>query len=154
MLNDDEIVTYVQAKSDPVDDETEDKGRVFCVRDSYGVVRTTMRAVLLNYCYSSESETLQRKNEGTRGVYDDAPELGPCKNQQRTSPRNLGWRCGEAQFQKGLSGKKLRGGGKKNREVEDVRRGEKMEKRDKKGRERGRILEEKKLVSGKRICWR
>ncbi|GFV30461.1 hypothetical protein TNCV_990161 [Trichonephila clavipes] len=64
MLNDDEIVTYVQEETDPVDDEMdEDENNnesskrpsnadaFFCVRDSCGVVRTTIKsAVLLNYC--------------------------------------------------------------------------------------------------------
>ncbi|PRD26304.1 UNVERIFIED_CONTAM: hypothetical protein NCL1_38485 [Trichonephila clavipes] len=70
MLNDDEIVTSMQEESDPVDDETDEDEYnnsnerwqdsikcVSCVRDSYGVVRTTIN--LLNYCCLKESETLQ-----------------------------------------------------------------------------------------------
>ncbi|GFX91223.1 hypothetical protein TNCV_1246381 [Trichonephila clavipes] len=70
MLNDDKIVTFVQAESDPVDDETdEDKNNnsesskcpskfwhVFCVRDSYGVVRTTIRLL-------SDSTTAAQENQ-------------------------------------------------------------------------------------------
>ncbi|GFW41996.1 uncharacterized protein TNCV_7041 [Trichonephila clavipes] len=70
MLNDDEIVTSVQEESDPADNEMdEDKERTtkvarvhqmltsFLVRDSYGVVKTTIR--VLPY-----SATAAQENQG------------------------------------------------------------------------------------------
>ncbi|GFW36495.1 uncharacterized protein TNCV_1344561 [Trichonephila clavipes] len=72
MLNDDEIVTFVQEESDPLDDETdedEDKNnegsKVPSNADTFFALETAMEwyeqqsPVLLNYCSSRESETLQ-----------------------------------------------------------------------------------------------
>ncbi|GFX72910.1 uncharacterized protein TNCV_1698071 [Trichonephila clavipes] len=76
MLNDGEIATSVQEESDPVDDEmdedesnnnesTKDPSN----DDAFSVLETATEwyeqqsAVLLNYCRSRESETLQRKHE-------------------------------------------------------------------------------------------
>ncbi|PRD20537.1 UNVERIFIED_CONTAM: hypothetical protein NCL1_54312 [Trichonephila clavipes] len=83
MLNGDEIEASVQEESDPVDyetDEDEDNNNnesskgpskavalVFCVRDSYGVLRTTIRVMFYSTnCCSRESETLLRKREGAQ----------------------------------------------------------------------------------------
>ncbi|GFV60178.1 hypothetical protein TNCV_2444671 [Trichonephila clavipes] len=70
LQNDDEIVTSEQEESDPVDDENyEDKDNnnngssrnsikclcVFCV---CSVTDNNQIAVLINYCFSKESETL------------------------------------------------------------------------------------------------
>ncbi|GFT68905.1 hypothetical protein TNCV_1804371 [Trichonephila clavipes] len=79
MLNDDEIVTSVQEESDPVDDETdEDEDNNECSKgpsnagtfSAFGTVwsgtNNNQSAVLLNYCCSRESETLQWKNEGVQ----------------------------------------------------------------------------------------
>ncbi|GFX43021.1 uncharacterized protein TNCV_436371 [Trichonephila clavipes] len=78
MLNDDEIVTSMQEEFDPVDDEMdedEDKNNENSKgpsnADAFSTLETAMEwyeqqsecAVLLNYCCSRESETLQRKNE-------------------------------------------------------------------------------------------
>ncbi|GFY11168.1 uncharacterized protein TNCV_4471541 [Trichonephila clavipes] len=74
MLNDVEIVTFMQKESDPVDDETDEGEDNYDNESSKGpsnantfsVLETAMkwyeqqRAVLLNYCFSRESETLQR----------------------------------------------------------------------------------------------
>ncbi|GFS95325.1 hypothetical protein TNCV_2631291 [Trichonephila clavipes] len=71
MLNDDEIMTSVQAESDPVDDETdgdEDINNGSSKGSSnagvFSLLETAMEwyeqeksAVLLNYCCSRESET-------------------------------------------------------------------------------------------------
>ncbi|PRD27924.1 UNVERIFIED_CONTAM: hypothetical protein NCL1_33982 [Trichonephila clavipes] len=63
MLNDDEIVTFVQEESDPVDDETDEDvvstttkvARVHqMLTDSYGVVRTTIR--VLSYSTTAAQE--------------------------------------------------------------------------------------------------
>ncbi|GFS66466.1 hypothetical protein TNCV_3857001 [Trichonephila clavipes] len=80
-LETDEIVTSVQEEADLVDDElNEDNdnnnneiGRVHqmllvvkhysCVRDSYGVVRTTIEVLSYSNTAALENETLQRKNE-------------------------------------------------------------------------------------------
>ncbi|GFU62114.1 hypothetical protein TNCV_2671601 [Trichonephila clavipes] len=74
ILNNDEIVVFVQEESDPVDDETDkdednnnesDKApsnadAFFCVRDSNGInFEQKGSAFLLNYCCSRESETLR-----------------------------------------------------------------------------------------------
>ncbi|GFT53449.1 uncharacterized protein TNCV_3324391 [Trichonephila clavipes] len=85
MLNDDEIKTSVQAESDPVDyetDENEDNNnensksikcwRVFCVRDRYGVVRTTIR--VLSYSTTAAQENQRPCSEKTK-VYN-----GTAKN--------------------------------------------------------------------------
>ncbi|GFU98563.1 integrase catalytic domain-containing protein [Trichonephila clavipes] len=74
MLNDDEIVTSVQTESDHVDDETDEdednnESSKGSSNDAFSTLETALEwydpmAVLLNYCYSDESETLQR-NKGT-----------------------------------------------------------------------------------------
>ncbi|GFX23745.1 hypothetical protein TNCV_3596871 [Trichonephila clavipes] len=77
MLNDDEIVTYLQEESDPVDDEDEDNNNNESSKgpsnaDAFSALETAIwsdtnnnqSAVLLNYCCSRESETLQRRNKG------------------------------------------------------------------------------------------
>ncbi|GFW92941.1 uncharacterized protein TNCV_3495741 [Trichonephila clavipes] len=80
VLNDDEIVTFVHEESDPVDDETDEdednnneSSRSPSNADTFSALETAMEctnnnqsAVLLNYCCSRESETLQRKNEGVQ----------------------------------------------------------------------------------------
>ncbi|GFX63804.1 uncharacterized protein TNCV_5032751 [Trichonephila clavipes] len=81
MLNDDEIVTSVQAESDPVDDETDEDednnyesskspSNAFCVRDSYGVVQTT------EYCPTQLLLLLKR-------IRDLAPKKRRCTMVQR-----------------------------------------------------------------------
>ncbi|GFV83294.1 hypothetical protein TNCV_1900201 [Trichonephila clavipes] len=78
MLNDDEIVTSVQAESDPADDKTDEDednnnesskdpsnaGTFYALETA--MERYDQSAVLLNYCCSRESEILQRKNEGVQ----------------------------------------------------------------------------------------
>ncbi|GFX76254.1 uncharacterized protein TNCV_4036551 [Trichonephila clavipes] len=74
MLNDDEIVTFVQEQSGHVDNETtvqhesstcpSNADAFFCVRDSYGVVRTTIRMLSYSTTAAQENQILQRKNEG------------------------------------------------------------------------------------------
>ncbi|GFU56974.1 hypothetical protein TNCV_214011 [Trichonephila clavipes] len=81
MLNDDEIVTSVLEESDPVDyetDENEDNNNnessqapsnanAFSVlRQLWSGTNNNQSAVLLNYCCSIESETLQRKTKGVQ----------------------------------------------------------------------------------------
>ncbi|GFU45284.1 hypothetical protein TNCV_4236681 [Trichonephila clavipes] len=79
MLNDDEIVTSVQAESDPVDDETDEdednnnessKGPAnagaLSAFELWSSTNNNHSTVLLNYCCSRESETLQRKNNGVQ----------------------------------------------------------------------------------------
>ncbi|GFT04480.1 hypothetical protein TNCV_1929921 [Trichonephila clavipes] len=64
MLNDDEVVTSVQAESEPVDEDNNNESRkgqsnvgtFFFVRDSYGVVRTTIRVM-------SQSTTASQENQ-------------------------------------------------------------------------------------------
>ncbi|GFY19884.1 uncharacterized protein TNCV_2145771 [Trichonephila clavipes] len=73
ILNDDEIVTSVQEESDPVDDETDEdednnnneSSKSPSNADALSALETAMgwyeqqSAVLLNYCCSRESETMQ-----------------------------------------------------------------------------------------------
>ncbi|PRD23332.1 UNVERIFIED_CONTAM: hypothetical protein NCL1_46627 [Trichonephila clavipes] len=70
MLNDDEIGTSVQEESDPVDDETEEKNnnnessKGPSNADAFSALETAMewyeqQSILLNYCCSRKSETLQ-----------------------------------------------------------------------------------------------
>ncbi|GFU17534.1 uncharacterized protein TNCV_5069381 [Trichonephila clavipes] len=80
MLNDDEIAISEQEESDPVDDETDgdednnnnESSKGPLKADAFSALQTAMEwyeqqsAVLLNYCCSSESETLQQKNEGVQ----------------------------------------------------------------------------------------
>ncbi|GFT37303.1 hypothetical protein TNCV_1127281 [Trichonephila clavipes] len=79
MLNDDGIVTSLHEVSNPVDHETDDdednnnnneSSKAPSNADSFSALRQLWRgtnnnqsAVLLNYCCSRESETLQGKNE-------------------------------------------------------------------------------------------
>ncbi|GFV84813.1 hypothetical protein TNCV_4297951 [Trichonephila clavipes] len=53
-----QFVTSVQAKSDPVDDETDEDEEI---NNESRKGPTNQSAILLNYCCSRESETLQRK---------------------------------------------------------------------------------------------
>ncbi|GFV29678.1 uncharacterized protein TNCV_330441 [Trichonephila clavipes] len=77
MLNDDEIAISAQEESDPIDDETDEdennnneSSKGPSNADAFSALKTAMEwyekqsAVLLNYCCSRESETLQRKNGG------------------------------------------------------------------------------------------
>ncbi|GFS82019.1 uncharacterized protein TNCV_1790871 [Trichonephila clavipes] len=82
MLNDDQIVSSVQEESDPVDDETdedEDNNNKESSKgpsnaDMFSTLETSIEwyeqqgAVLLNYCCSRESETLQRKTKLYNGT--------------------------------------------------------------------------------------
>ncbi|GFY16547.1 hypothetical protein TNCV_735741 [Trichonephila clavipes] len=80
ILNNDEIVTSVQEESDFVDDETDEDEdnnnesskvhqmltRFLHWRQLWSGTNNNQSAVLLNYCCSRESKTLQRKNEGVQ----------------------------------------------------------------------------------------
>ncbi|GFX73834.1 hypothetical protein TNCV_4291501 [Trichonephila clavipes] len=80
MLNDDEIVTSVQEESGSVDDETDEdednnnneSSNSPSNADAFSALETAMEwyeqssGVLLNYCCSRKSETLQKKNEGVQ----------------------------------------------------------------------------------------
>ncbi|GFV34137.1 uncharacterized protein TNCV_3631021 [Trichonephila clavipes] len=74
-LNDDKIVISVQ-ESDPVDNEMKMRTattkvtrvheiltRFLCSRQQWSGTNNNPSAVVLNYCCSRKSETLQRKNE-------------------------------------------------------------------------------------------
>ncbi|GFX26023.1 hypothetical protein TNCV_2273641 [Trichonephila clavipes] len=78
MLNNNEIVTSEQEESDPVDDETDEdednnskeSSKGPSNADAFSALETTMERYeqhsecnLLIYCFSRESETLQRKIE-------------------------------------------------------------------------------------------
>ncbi|GFW11419.1 hypothetical protein TNCV_3809381 [Trichonephila clavipes] len=72
MLNHDEIVTSVQEEFDPVDNETDEdednnneSSKCPSNANAFSALETTS-CVLLNYCCSRESATLQRKNEGVK----------------------------------------------------------------------------------------
>ncbi|GFV76028.1 uncharacterized protein TNCV_1456251 [Trichonephila clavipes] len=74
------LVTSVQEESDTVDDETDEEeandnhessngpsnADVFSVLEIAMEWYEQQSFALLNYCYSRESETLQRKNEGVQ----------------------------------------------------------------------------------------
>ncbi|GFX82699.1 uncharacterized protein TNCV_1193741 [Trichonephila clavipes] len=94
MLNDDEIVTSVQEESDLVDDErmktrtttTTKVARVhqrltpfLCYRHLWSGTYNNQSAILLNYCCSRESETLQRKNEGVQWYSKNERLFSPIK---------------------------------------------------------------------------
>ncbi|GFU03185.1 hypothetical protein TNCV_2720831 [Trichonephila clavipes] len=85
MLNDDEIEISVQEESDSVDDKTDEDednnsnesikvslNSVSCVRDSYGVVRTTIR--MLSYSTTAVQENQRLSSEKSK-VYN-----GTAKN--------------------------------------------------------------------------
>ncbi|GFU14842.1 hypothetical protein TNCV_2807511 [Trichonephila clavipes] len=81
MLKDDDILTYMREESDPVDYETngdEDNNNnersngpsngdaFFALVLLWSGTHNNQSAVLLNYCFSRESETLQWKNESVQ----------------------------------------------------------------------------------------
>ncbi|GFT38277.1 hypothetical protein TNCV_2585081, partial [Trichonephila clavipes] len=85
MLNGEEVVTFVQEESEPVDDATDEdednnngsrdivEARVHQMltrflrwRQLWSGTNNNQSVVLFNYCCSRESETLQRKNEGVQ----------------------------------------------------------------------------------------
>ncbi|GFT09624.1 cGMP-inhibited 3',5'-cyclic phosphodiesterase A [Trichonephila clavipes] len=110
MLNDDEIVTSVQAESDPVDDETDkdednnnesSKGQMLArflrYRQLWSGTNNNQSAVLFNYCCSRESGAAQLADEESNFIdwTNEADRLlvmqmaiklsdinGPCKCQQ------------------------------------------------------------------------
>ncbi|GFT07584.1 uncharacterized protein TNCV_4045461 [Trichonephila clavipes] len=77
MLNEDEIVTSLQEEFDPVNDETDEdednnnneSNKGPSNADAFSALETAMEwyeqqsAVILKYCCSRESETLQRKTK-------------------------------------------------------------------------------------------
>ncbi|GFV85833.1 hypothetical protein TNCV_2004531 [Trichonephila clavipes] len=79
MLNDDEIVTFVQEESNPVDveiDEDEDNNNKSSKdpsnADSFSLLwsgtNNNQSAVLLKHCFSRESEIFRRKNKSVQCV--------------------------------------------------------------------------------------
>ncbi|GFW33422.1 uncharacterized protein TNCV_2795891 [Trichonephila clavipes] len=101
MLNDDEIVTSVQAESDSVYDETdedEDNNNESSKGPSddgaFSALETVMEwyeqqsAVILNYCCSRETETLQRKNEGVQWYSEKSVIIFPNK-EHGTTPMSV-----------------------------------------------------------------
>ncbi|GFW89817.1 uncharacterized protein TNCV_2424741 [Trichonephila clavipes] len=89
-LNDDEIVTSGQEESDPFDDETDEdednsneSSKGPSNADAFSALETAMEwyeqqsAVLLNYCCSRESETLQRKKRRCTIVQQEMTDYFP-----------------------------------------------------------------------------